>query len=433
MGMVLATPSPLSGLCRCLRHCLRALALSVTLLGEGSVPAAPAFQGTENDRSLAPGEPLRLQRSLGVIRRLEDPAQRASLLLDLVEACAGDGCPEPPAQLLEEIEAALQPVEAPAAKVELLLRLSRQQRQLVLHESAAATLARALRLSQGIAGQEGAALLLRVSLAQAEAGDPEAAALLLAEGTRQLNAATAPAPSFPFAPSPPQVELGFALSGSSFRDAAGMASISLDLYQQGRRQDLDVELTAAAEYDSTRSYNTVRPNGVAVVVFRHHLDRRWNLFFDQLASVNNDTFSSRDDDEDLSLLSVSLAGIGMNLWRGETPSSFLEAQLGVGVRYEYEWIDFQQKLNQVDPNLAFVLRARELSLGAVRWNQILALGSVMNDWSNAFVWSTTSIKLPLGDRWWWNNEFVLRYRTEPVDADDPSVNALFSTGLIYKF
>ena len=194
-----------------------------------------------------------------------------------------------------------------------------------------------------------------------------------------------------------------------------------------------MDLLALAEYDSTRSFNTIRPNGQAVVVFRHHLDRRWNLFFDQLVNVNNDSFASRDDDEDLSVVSVSLAGIGLNLWRDANPSSFVEAQLGAGVRYEYEYIDFEQRQNRLNPNLALVLRAREVPVGNGRINQILALGSLMNEWDNAFLWSTSSISFPLSKRWRWKNELVLRYRTQPVDSDDPNLNAIFSTGLTYQF
>jgi hypothetical protein len=72
-------------------------------------------------------------------------------------------------------------------------------------------------------------------------------------------------------------------------------------------------------------------------------------------------------------------------------------------------------------------------VGKGRINQILALGSLMNEWDNALLWSTTSISFPLSKRWRWKNELVLRYRTEPVDSDDPNLNTIFSTGLTYQF
>jgi hypothetical protein len=362
-----------------------------------------------------------------------DPARRTSLLLDLVEACGGEStCPEPPTHLLEEAGAEVRKIADPFRRAELLLRLARLQRQLGLEQAAAISVGEARRLGEDTQGTEGGALLLKLGLAGRGLESPQTAAALLAEGQRRLEP-TAPAPSFPFAPAPTELQVGFGLSGASFRDSTAVASINLDLYAQGARRDLDVDLLALAEYDSTRSFNTIRPNGQAFLVFRHHLDRRWNLFFGQLASVNNDTFASRDDDEDLSVLSVSLAGIGLNLWRDANPSSFVEAQLGVGVRYEYEFIDFEQRQNRLDPNLTLLLRAREVPVGKGRINQILALGSLMNEWDNALLWSTTSISFPLSKRWRWKNELVFRYRTEPVDNDDPNLNAIFSTGLTYQF
>jgi hypothetical protein len=320
----------------------------------------------------------------------------------------------------------------PFRKAELLLRLARLQRHLGLEQAAATSLAEARRLGETTAGPEGGALLLKLGLAGGDPGAPQTSTALLAEGQRRLEPAP-PQPPFPFTPAPTELQLGFGVSGASFRDSTAVASMNIDLYAQGARRDLEVDLLALAQYDSTRSYNTIRPNGQGLAIFRHHLDRRWNLFFDQLVSVNNDAFSSRDNDEDLSILSVSLVGIGLNLWRDANPSSFVEAQLGVGVRYEYEFIDFEQRQNQLDPNLALVLRAREVPFGNGRINQILWVGSLMNDWENAFLWSTTSISFPLSKRWGWKNELVLRFRTQPIDNDDPNLNAIFSTGLTYKF
>jgi hypothetical protein len=57
----------------------------------------------------------------------------------------------------------------------------------------------------------------------------------------------------------------------------------------------------------------------------------------------------------------------------------------------------------------------------------------MNEWENSFAWSTTTLSLPLSERWRWENELVLRYRTRPADIYDPNLNAIFSTGLTYQF
>jgi hypothetical protein len=229
------------------------------------------------------------------------------------------------------------------------------------------------------------------------------------------------------------VKLGFALSGTTFRDDTAVGAINMDYYKQGAHEDLEIDLAAALSYDSSRSENTFRPNGLGVLVFRRHLDAKWNLFFGQLATVNNDTFSSRNDDNDLSILTASLIGAGYNLWRGEKPSSFVEVQIGAGARYEYEKLDSAEIVNEAAPNLAVILRARELKLSRLRLNQTVSVGSLMDEWSNVFMWSTTSIQLPLSERWSWTNTLLLRYRTQPVDKDDPNLNASFATGLTYTF
>ncbi|MFQ6538045.1 MULTISPECIES: DUF481 domain-containing protein [Aphanothece] len=389
----------------------------------GLLVPAPVVAGSDLDEA-----------TLEAIRRVVDPAQRASLLLDAVEAChPAQPCQEEATERLAEIAVAIRRVSERFRKVELLLRLARLQGQLDRPLQAATTRAEAVALAAVADGAERGALLLKVGLAAEDQDEPDQGETLLAEGVRTLDPSSPPSPAFPFRPLPAKVKLGFALSGTTFRDDTALGAINVDYYKQGQREDLELDLAAALSYDSSRSENTFRPNGLGVLVFRRHLDAKWNLFFAQLATVNNETFASRNDDNDLSVITASLVGVGMNLWRGEKPSSFAEVQLGAGLRYEYEELDSEKLVNQIAPNLSLILRARELKLGRVRLNQTLSIGSLMDEWSNAFIWSVTSIQLPLTERWSWTNTLLLRYRTKPVASDDPSLNASFATGLSYTF
>jgi putative salt-induced outer membrane protein YdiY len=374
------------------------------------------------------------ETTLETIRRVVDPAQRASLLLDAVEACQqAQRCQEPATERLQEIAAAVRGISEPFRKVDLLLRLSRLEQQLGLFSEASNTRTEAREVVMASDEADRGALLLKLGLAAEEAENSGEGERLLAEAAERMNPSSASRLSFPFKPLPATVKLGFAVSGTTFRDDTALGAINLDYYKQGEREDLEIDLAAALSYDSSRSENTFRPNGLGVLVYRRHLDAKWNLFFGQLATVNNDTFSSRNDDNDLSVLTASLIGAGYNLWRGEKPSSFVEVQIGAGVRYEYEELDSVEILNEAAPNLALILRARELKLGRLRLNQTLSIGSLMDDWSNAFLWSTTSIQLPLTERWSWTNTLLLRYRTQPVDDNDPNLNASFASGLTYTF
>jgi hypothetical protein len=371
---------------------------------------------------------------LTAIRRIADPGQRASLLLDAVEACShAQNCAEKPGDLLAELAAGIRLIPERFRKVELLLRLASLEEQLGHVQEATTRRAEARQLAVAYEGPAKAALLLKLGLAEANQAASAESEELLAEAARRLDPASSSRPSFPFKSLPATVELGFAISGATFRDDTAIGAINADYYKQGERQDLELDLAAALSYDSSRSENTFRPNGLGILVFRRHLDARWNLFFDQLATVNNDTFSSRNDDNDISVVTASLLGAGMNLWRGEQPSSFIEIQVGAGIRYEYEELDSVELINEASPTLAVILRARELKLGKVSLNQTLSIGSLIDEWSNSFIWSTTTIQLPLTENWSWNNTFLVRYRTQPVASDDPRLNASFASGLTYTF
>ena len=95
--------------------------------------------------------------------------------------------------------------------------------------------------------------------------------------------------------------------------------------------------------------------------------------FRYLNSTNQNLFSSKNDDEDLVIISELFVGVGLNLWRGDSRGDFFDLQLGIGPRYEYDYIDFEEKRNQIDPALAIILLGRGFTLGEAKLNRLWSI------------------------------------------------------------
>ncbi|MCP9888652.1 hypothetical protein KBY96_12040 [Cyanobium sp. ATX 6A2] len=153
-------------------------------------------------------------------------------------------------------------------------------------------------------------------------------------------------------------------------------------------------LLEEAEAASELIEDPARRAALLLRLARRHLDANVNLFFDQLTSLNTDTFSADNNDEDKSLLSTTLTGAGFNLGRGKDPRSFQELQLGVGARYRYDEINFERVRDHVDPVLGIVYRSRQIPLWLGFWDQTLALVSPPGDLSDVSMWSSTGLSFP---------------------------------------
>lgn len=401
---------------------LRQATLPLVLLGcAWAVPAAA---------DQAAGSP-----GLEGLRRIHDPEARASLLLDLVENCPLAHCPHNPETLLEEAEAASELIEDPARRAALLLRLARLQRQRGGVQEADAALERALTAAQAREAAPSAELMLRLALALEQAGKPAEAAALWQEYGPSLGALPNQRPGFPFPERPLEGTAGLAAGGLFFTDSTAQVRVDLDLYKQWPRHDLQLDLLLAADYDDSRDRraDAIRPQMQQLFVARRHLDANVNLFFDQLTSLNTDTFSADNNDEDKSLLSTTLTGVGFNLGRGKDPRSFQELQLGVGARYRYDEIKFERVRDNVDPVLGIVYRSRQIPLWLGFWDQTLALVSPPGDLSDITMWSSTGLSFPLSTRWHWKHEFVVRYEQQRPGPDYPQLRFEFATGITYSF
>lgn len=370
------------------------------------------------------------------MRRIRDPETRASLLLDSLEACPANPCAGSPGTLLEEARRAVAQVSDAGRRAALLLRLGRLLRQRGHPQQADSALDQALAAARQDP-EAGAGLMLRLALALEQAGRPdEARALWRAYDPDPVPAAVAqPSPPFPFRQRPLQGAVGLTAGGTVFTDSTALATLDLDLYKQWPRHDLQFELLLAADYDDSRDprAGAIRPQMQQLLVARRHLNAELNLFFDQITSLNTDTFAASNDDEDTSLLSTTLTGIGFNLWRGVDPGSFHELQLGLGARYRYDEIGFNRVRDEIDPVLGIVYRSRQIETWLGIWEQTLGLVAPPGDLADLSILSTTRLSVPLSTRWSWTNILELRYEERRPGPGFPQARFQFSSGINYSF
>ena len=242
-----------------------------------------------------------------------------------------------------------------------------------------------------------------------------------------------PAETFPFREQPARMDLGLGAGGNSFTATKIRADFTADLYKQWPVQDVYLDGLFALDYDSSRTVVNGRPIGIATFVYRRHLNSDWNLFYDQLLAVNASGFATDDDDEDLSAVSTSFVGAGLNLWRGDHPGRFLDLQLGVGPRFEYEYIDFERKKNKLGGAIGMVLLGRDIPIGSSTLSILLGGGAYMDDWTDVSILFDSTLDVPLSRRWAWSNRFVLRFRSDTVVESNPQFNSIFSSGFTFKF
>ncbi|MGK7954322.1 MAG: DUF481 domain-containing protein [Crocosphaera sp.] len=245
--------------------------------------------------------------------------------------------------------------------------------------------------------------------------------------------ATQPSSEFPFKEIPSQFNMSVAGTVASFRDTTGFLGIDLDYAKQWTEEDILVDGNIYFGYDSSRSVNNYRPGGLMGAIYRRHFDEDWSFFINFFSSVNEDLYSARNDDEDLTIITGMWLGAGLNLWRGESNREFLDFQLGIGPRYEYDYVDFEEKRNETSPTLGIIFSGRGFSLGKAKINQSISLLPALDDLDDLVLTSNTRLSYPITERWSFVSRLFLRYRSDKVLEENSDLNLFFSTGLEYAF
>ncbi len=281
---------------------------------------------------------------------------------------------------------------------------------------------------QSLQGQ----LLLNIAF-NYEAIEKKRSELLFAQSQTLIEKASQPLPKYPFLATGTNLKLGLTGNFQSFRDTTATVGININLYKQWTEEDISVDGSLFLNFDSSRAVNNYRPNSLIFSTYRRHFDDQWSFFTNVFNSTNQDLFATKNDDEDLTIISNLLIGAGLNLWRGNSPREFLDFQVGIGPRYEYDFIDFEERQNNIHPTLGILLLGRNFSVGKTKLNQTFAIIPALDDLNNYTITSDTNLSIPISDRWFLNNRVFMRYRNEVIYEENPQLEFLFTTGVQYAF
>lgn len=376
----------------------------------------------------------RLDQSLELINEMDESQHKINLLNNHALSYAELGYLDIANKILEQCLAIARGFEDLELKVTSLTNIAKSYDQIDQKSQAFEILNDVVELAttvidKSLQGQ----LLFEISLKYDEIGQEELAQTLLTQSQTVIAASNQPPTEFPFSATPPTFSLGVVGNLHSFRDTAALLGFNFDYSQQWTENDLFVDSSLSLDYDSSRSVNQLRPITYVVSVYRRHLNAKWNFFTEFFNSTNQDLYSSKNDDEDLTIITGVYAGGGLNLWRGDSPSNFLDFQLGFGPRYEFDYIDFKRRRNQVDPTLIFGFLGRNVPLGKVKLNQTFAILPSLSSLENFFIVSDSDLSIPLSAKWSFSNRLFMRYRNEKIFDNNPNLEFVFSTGVDYQF
>ena len=398
------------------------------------LPQSNQIQTITSPQEQDPAAKSRLDQSLEMINEMEDSQSKVNLLNNHALSYADLGYGEMANKILEQCLSIANSFEDLVLKVTSITNIAKSYAQIAQKPQAIEILNNAVALANNVTDKSlQGQLLFEISLKYGEIGQEEAAQTLFAQSQTVIAASNQPPPEFPFTATPPTFTLGFAGNFHSYRDTTALLGFNFDYSQQWSKHDLFVDGSLSLDYDSSRTVNQIRPTSFVLSVYRRHLNSKWNFFTDFFNSTNQDLYSSKNDDEDLTIITGVYAGGGLNLWRGDSPSNFLDFQLGIGPRYEFDYIDFKRRRNQVDPTLIFGLLGRNVPLGKVKLNQTFAILPSISSLENFFIVSDTKLSIPLSTKWSLSNRLFLRYRNEKIFEDNPNLEFLFSTGINYEF
>ena len=379
-------------------------------------------------------EKSQLDQSLEMINEMDDSQLKVILLNDLALNYVQLGNIEMAIAILGQSLSIAKSFEDVVLKVTTITNIAKYYAQIGQKTQAIEILDNAVDLAsivedQSLQGQ----LLLEISLKYREIGQKESAQTLFAQSQAIIAVSHQPLPEFPFNETPSTLKLGFSGNVRSFRDTTAFGSINIDFSKQWSEDDIFVDGNIAFTFDSSRTVNNYRPSSLIVAVYRNHFNAKWNFFTNFFNSTNQELFASRNEVEDLTIIGSVYVGAGLNLWRGNSRGEFLDLQLGIGPRHEYDFIDFELRRNQITPNLAIILLGRGFSIGKAKLNHFLGFVPPLDNFNNYIITSDTKLSIPLTKKWSLSNRLFIRYRNELILESNPKLEFFFTTGLEYEF
>ncbi|OZH54273.1 hypothetical protein AFK68_11985 [Hydrocoleum sp. CS-953] len=283
-------------------------------------------------------------------------------------------------------------------------------------------------------------LLLEIALTYQSLGLEDSSQTLISQSqtliseTQTITEEPPPVAEYPFQEERVEFSLGFGATISSFRDTTWNIGTNSNLYKQWSKSDLLINSSVSVSFDSSRAEDEkYRPSSFTAVLYRRHFNQDWHFAANLFAVTNQELLAAKNDDEDLTVIITPALGAGFNLWRGETAKESWDVQFFFSPRYEYDYIDFEERRNRVDPTLGIAFIGRDVKIGRATFNQIFVFGQSLRDSENLISTYNTTFSIPISKRWSFTNRLFLRFRNETIFEDNPKWNFYYTTGLDFKF
>ena len=266
--------------------------------------------------------------------------------------------------------------------------------------------------------EQKASLLAAIALKYADIGEYQISSQILSEGQDVVTALTV---YFPLDPTSWQGSVTLGLYVSSDQNTTSLATIIARLERTWPRHEFSSYLAFTNDFDSSREGDDEnRLSGQLAANYRYHFSARWQYFFN--------SFVARDDANDVDFRSSFATGIGLNLWRGGAGRS-LDMQLGFGVGFESSIRD----TNEVDfPLIQYRLLYEDIFLGSLEFSESFTFELPLNNTSDYYMQSVTTIAVPLSKQWALDNSLIFEYFAIPI-GDNPNLEMQLRTGLRYSF
>lgn len=382
----------------------------------GSPPALPDAEASLDG----------LLRDAADSARQQPPEARTEAWLAIAERSIALGRRTEALNALAQASSHIDTLESPLTQAQQLQHIAAQLADLLEPSRAMAALQQAEGLlTQPLSSAQQAAILTSLAIQYADLGQQAKGAALLAQA-QTLTDLEDPPSSPPSAPKPstplvPQLWDGsVGLQGNLFsgESSRGVIALNADVDRQWERTALDLGLQLTYNIDDDVD-DPDQFSARFTADAQHYIARNWQYF------VNSSVAS--DDLENLQLRATLFNGVGVTLLRSGDRE--LGLRTGVGVRYE----NFEEESSDFNsPSLSVGLTYRDRLLDLVQVRQSLDFDAPFGDVSDYLFRSQTSLRIPISDRWSFDQGLRLTLSGESA-PDNPGLLLNLQTGLRYQF
>lgn len=374
---------------------------------------------------MAPANLQILEDALEVVDTLEEPEAKARLLTEIALKYGAIAQEERAQMLLADALIAANDIESDSVRVRAKTAIARAYFQLGQAETAADLLSDALATANNLddPGVK-SSLLAEIALTYEGMGLGDRSLAILSE-SRDIASRTQleeSRPIFPFEPTGWQGRVGLGAFFFSGTKITSQTHFNFALERQWPTDEVDFRISFTNDYDDSRvspeDDNQIK--GQIDTEYRHHFTERYQYFIS--SSVR------RDEPDGIDVRTNLYTGPEINIWRAGPDRSF-DMQLGLGIRYE----DSTRSRDDLDfPVAQYQTRYKDIYFDFLTLGQLLTFELPFNDFEDYYMESSTTLGIPIIQRWSFNNSLVLRYANNP-SVDENNFKVDFITGIEYQF